>query len=495
MTLPSILYILFLASVVGIFWSLTTLQSRLWLLVVASLIFYASLHLQYLLLMVALMLITFFIGNTLIAPMDWRIPNQRWQLAERGWNRRRTIWLWVGISINTLLLLGFKYLDGILRLLGLDPGQSATAANPLLQLVMPLGISFFCFECIAYLVDVYRGSPSAINFSDFAAYKLFFPKLISGPITRFHPFIDQVEQQHPPGINGAVEGLWLIAIGAFKKLLVADHIAMLVNLSFDNLERAGSGDIWLATFAYGLQLYIDFSAYVDIARGSALLLGIKLPENFDAPYFTTSLADFWRRWHITLGDWLRNYLYFPLGGSRQGLARTCLNLMIVMLVAGIWHGNNWGFLIWGGIHGLGLVVHRLTQVLGKAWRPLQQAWHSLPGILLGWGLTQGLVFFSWLFFRLPDPQQFTQALPKLWGVSADAQFAQKVYIESMGFTFGELWLLLWSVVGVMGIIYACRRGLKLEFSWPVKLLLVPVLSLLAWLLAPADTLPYIYFDF
>jgi alginate O-acetyltransferase complex protein AlgI len=148
---------------------------------------------------------------------------------------------------------------------------------------MPLGMSFFVFECIAYLVDVYRGSPAALNFADFAAYKLLFPKADFWPITRFHPFIDQVEQQHPPGLNTVVEGLWLIAFGAFKKLLIADHIAILVNLSFDNLPRAGSADLWLAIFAYGLQLYIDFSAYVDIARGSAMLMGINLPQNFDSP--------------------------------------------------------------------------------------------------------------------------------------------------------------------------------------------------------------------
>lgn len=493
MTLPSLVYALFLISVVGVFWTLESLQARIWLLVVASLIFYASLQVQYLLLMVALLLATFFIGSAIATPLDWRIPNPRWQFAERGWNHRRTTLLWLGIGINVALLLGFKYLDGLLRWMGLEMGTPDDGT--LARIIMPLGLSFFCFECIAYLVDVYRGSPAALNFSDFAAYKLYFPKLISGPITRFHPFIDQVEQHKPPGLNTAVEGLWLIAYGAMKKLLIADHIAILVNLSFDNLERASSADIWLATFAYGLQLYLDFSAYVNIARGSALLMGITLPQNFDAPYFTTSLADFWRRWHMTLGDWLRNYLYFPLGGSRQGLARTCLNLMVVMLIAGIWHGNNWGFLIWGALHGAGLVVHRLTQVVGKTVPALKAFWTTVPGIGLGWLLTQGLVFFSWLFFRLPEPDRFTLALQRLWGVPTDAQFVQKVYIESLGFSFGQLLMMLGGVLGLMGLTYLVRRGFKLELSWPVKLLLVPVFSVLAWLLAPAETLPYIYFDF
>jgi alginate O-acetyltransferase complex protein AlgI len=498
MTLPSITYTLFLLSVVGIFWAITSAQARLWLLFVASLVFYASLHLQYLPLMLGLVIFNFYMAKFLTAPMDWRIPNERWQLAEKGWNRRRRVLLWVGIGVNTLLLLGFKYIDGILNGLGipLENGAAIPLGNDrLMAIVMPLGISFFCFECIAYLVDVYRGSPPAQRFVDFAAYKLFFPKLISGPITRFHGFMDNFEQQSPPGLANTIEGAWLIAFGAVKKLLIADHIAIMVNLSFSNLERAGSADIWLATFAYGLQLYIDFSAYVDIARGSAILLGINLPQNFDFPYFTTSIAEFWRRWHMTLGAWLRNYLYFPLGGSRKGLLRTCINLMIVMLVAGIWHGNNWGFVVWGAIHGTGLVVHRLGLAIAKAWKPLMAFWQSLPGVVLAWALTQFLVFFSWLFFRLPEPQQFMLAVQRLWGVPADAQFAQKVYLESLGYTSGELLALLACLVGLMGIAYLFRQGLKVELSWPVKLLLVPICCYLAWALAPAETLPYIYFDF
>ena len=147
---------------------------------------------------------------------------------------------------------------------------------------------------------------------------------------------------------------------------------------------------------YGLQLYLDFSGYVDMARGSALVLGIVLPENFDSPYFTTSIADFWRRWHITLRNWLRNYLYFPLGGSRQGLNRTCLNLLIVMLIAGLWHGANWGFILWGILHGLALIAHRLTLALGDRFNLLQAWWKTIPGTIVAWGLTQLFVFWSHL---------------------------------------------------------------------------------------------------
>ncbi|NER81175.1 MAG: MBOAT family protein [Leptolyngbya sp. SIO1D8] len=495
MTIPSIIYGLFLLSVVGLYWALEQRSLRIWLLLIASLVFYISLQAHYVPLIVVLVGLNFWLGKVLTMPADWRVPNEQWQMAEQRWHRRRRSWLVLGIGLNVILLLGFKYIDTWLRWLlpsGLDAG---TLEEGWLAIAFPLGLSFFTFECIAYLVDVYRGAPATSNLPEFAAYKLFFPKLISGPITRFHSFANQLTSKPNMDWNWVVEGLWLISIGAIKKLLIADHIAILVNLSLDNLERVGSGDFWLAIFAYGLQLYLDFSGYVDIARGSALLMGINLPQNFNFPYLTTNIAEFWRRWHMTLGDWLRNYLYFPLGGSRQGLIRTAINLMIVMLIAGIWHGNTWGFLIWGGIHGLALVVHRVNDVMAKGWKPLRTLWNHPLGILLAWGLTQFLVFFSWIFFRLPEPQQFMLALQKLWGANSDVQFAQKVYVDSLGLTAPQLWSLLWALVGVMVVTHFIQRGLKLQLNWPVKLLLVPLCLFAAWQLAPTETLSYIYFDF
>lgn len=499
MTLPSITYGLFLISVVGLYWALGHRTLRLLLLAIASAVFYASLQVNYLPLILALVGLNFVWGQWLVAPLDWRIPNEQWPQAEAKWNRRRAWLLGLGIALNGLLLVAFKYreawLPGLLTLVGLPPLEPGVPPTGWWAIAFPLGLSFFTFECIAYLVDVYRGAPATNSFWEFAAYKLFFPKLISGPITRFHSFAHQLKDSPTPDWSWAVEGLWLIAQGSVKKLLIADHLAIWVNLSFNNLERAGSGDIWLALMAYGLQLYLDFSGYVDIARGSALLVGINLPHNFNFPYFSSSIAEFWRRWHITLGDWLRHYLYFPLGGSRVGLVRTCLNLMIVMAIAGIWHGDNWGFLIWGGIHGLALALHRLTQAAGKGWRPLGQIWENPLGILVAWLLTQAMVFSSWLFFRLPEPRQYTLALQRLWGVPGDAQFNQQVYQETLGFTVPQLWGLL-GLIGVgMAIAYGVQRGLKLQLSWPVKLLLVPLCLFAAWMLAPTESLPYIYFEF
>ncbi len=531
MTFVSIIYGLFLLFVLGIYWFLgrpnasgnpsasilnskrtaslkqsKALSRQLWALILASLVFYASLQFQYIPLLIVITLINFFIGKAIgtnTAPgahaTNQNLSNSAWIIAQTAWNRRRLSLLWLGIVLNVICLLSFKYLPFLLTnlatLLSLPTvKESATWIKS--NLVAPLGISFFTFECIAYLIDVYRGAPATSRLLEFSAYKLFFPKLISGPITRYHQFAVGLKGLNFPTAEQLAEGLWLIACGAIKKALLADRLAIFVDLCFGNLQRAGSGDLWLAIVAYGLQLYLDFSGYVDIARGSAILMGFNLPENFDFPYFSTSIADFWRRWHITLGNWIRNYLYFPLGGSRKGLTRTCFNLLIVMLITGIWHGAAWGFVVWGGLHGLALVAHRLTQAISDRNEGLQLWWQSWPGILVAWWLTQFMVFTSWIFFRLPNLKEAGLVIQNLWGRAADIQFAQKVYIEALRLERPQVALLLAILMASMGLIFLIRRGLKLQLNWPLKLLLVPLSLFTVWVLAPQTGLqPYIYFDF
>lgn len=498
MTFPSILYGVFLLSVFALYWTVEQPWLKLWAILLGSVVFYSSLQPQYIPLLFAIILLNFYLG--------WEIRVKVPTLAETTEleaetavppNPRRKILLIVGIVLNVVLLLSFKYIPFILNSVGtaLNLPIAIEQANWFTeQIIAPLGLSFFCFECIAYLIDVYRGAPPSREFLKFAAYKLFFPKLISGPITRYHQFINQFSTLRFPDAEVLANGLWLIAFGSTKKALVADRLGIFVNLSFDNLVRAGSGDIWIATVAYGLQLYLDFSGYVDIVRGSAMLLGLSLPENFNYPYFSSSIADFWRRWHITLGDWLRNYLYFPLGGSRLGLSRTCANLAIVMLIAGIWHGAAWGFIVWGGLHGLALVIHRLTDVLGKRYEKLEKFWQSIPGVVMAWFITQFMVFVTWIFFRLPNLQDSNLAIAHLFGVEADPQFQQKVYGETFGLTPTQFTAILAFLVGMMGVSFVWQRGLKLELNWPLKLLFVPLLFYAVWHLAPQGV-PFIYFDF
>ncbi|RMG08538.1 MAG: MBOAT family protein [Cyanobacteria bacterium J055] len=511
MTFISLLYGLFLISTIVLYWGFQNRSTRLALLLFASLIFYGSVQLQSVPLLLLSAIVNFILGRAIgddRTPIrykrDWKLSNQAWKAANQSSQYRRVALLVVGIVFNVLLLLGFKY--GSL----LFPSSAEGTAAEVLgrgwgwldpYLIAPLGISFFTFECLAYLIDVYRGAPISRDFLQFSAYRFFFPKLISGPITRYHQWSEQLEKQELPAIDRMGEGLWLIASGSIKKGLLADNLGLFVDLCFDNMQRAGSFDLWLAIVAYGFQLYLDFSGYVDIARGSAILLGGTLPVNFDFPYLTTSIADFWRRWHITLGDWLRNYLYFPLGGSRRGLSRTCINLMVVMLIAGIWHGSAGshldprGYLVWGALHGLALVVHRWGDVLANRADWVKAWWRSVPGTVLAWGMTQGMVFLSWVFFRLPDLKESGWVMQHLWHYPADAQFAQKVYVESLGLGRSELTLLLGALTVGMGVAYLCDRGLKLQLNWPVKLLLVPACFYLVWLLAPQNSLPYIYFEF
>ncbi|MEA5617723.1 MBOAT family protein [Cronbergia sp. UHCC 0137] len=495
----SIFYGFFLLSVLGIYWSVTEQKLKLWTLLIASVVFYASWNIQYLPLILLLTFINFRLGleigkNTSPGKhtQDWRISNEEWQIAQADWNLRRLKILWIGIFFNVTILLTFKYLSIALKFIF---NLSANSPETSFKLIAPLGISFFIFECIAYLIDIYRGAPATNQFLKFATYKLLFTKFISGPITRYHNLETQFNHLQFPNIHRISEGLWLIARGAVKKGILADNLGIFVDLCFGNLQRAGSSDIWLATFAYGLQLYLDFNGYVDIARGSALLFGLTLPENFDFPYFSISIADFWRRWHITLGDWLRNYLYFPLGGSRQGLIRTCVNLITVMLVAGIWHGSSWGFVVWGALHGIALAVHRLVDAASDRYSTLAKLWQNPLGVIFAWLLTQIMVFTSWIWFRLPNLQDSTLAIQHLWGHTADAQFAQKVYVEALNITQYQLTWLLIALAVLMSIVYTLKQGLKLELSWPIKLVFVPFCFYAVWLLAPEGSLPYIYFDF
>jgi alginate O-acetyltransferase complex protein AlgI len=499
MNFISISYGIFLLSILVIYWTLAQQRWRLWILLTASLAFYASWSIQYIPLLLALTFINFRLGREIgknTSPgehnTDWKISNEDWQYAQADWNSRRLKLLWVGIILNVLLLLGFKYLAAILNFI--SPGQ-VNSPNATFKIIAPLGISFFTFECIAYLIDIYRGAPATDNFLKFASYKLFFAKLISGPITRYHNLATQFNTLQFPTAERVTEALWLIARGAVKKGLLADNLGIFVDLCFGNLQRAGSGDLWLATFAYGLQLYLDFNGYVDIARGTALLFGLVLPENFDFPYFSTSIADFWRRWHMTLGDWLRNYLYFPLGGSRRGLFRTCLNLFIVMVIAGIWHGSAWGFFVWGILHGIALAVHRLTDDLSDRYEQLAHFWENPLGIVVAWLLTQLMVFTSWIWFRLPNLQDSSWVIQHLWGHPADAQFAQKVYVEALTISPYQLTSMLLILAAVMGLVYALNGRLKLQLNWPIKLVFVPLCFYAVWLLAPEGSLPYIYFDF
>jgi alginate O-acetyltransferase complex protein AlgI len=474
-------YALFLIITTVVYWLLPNVQARLLIILTASLLLYSFIQRQYVWLLLVMLAINFWLGGEI----------------RKGDKFLRQWLLFVGIFFNVLLLFGFKYIPFVATAIGNITGLpvgSSLAIWAKANIVPPITLSFFVFELIAYLVDTYRGNSPAKDFLNFAAYKLFFAKLLSGPITRYQEFAPQLITRSRPVLPDIVEGVWLFACGAVKKGIIADNLARLVDLSFRNTERAGSIDLWLALFAYGIQIYCDFSGYIDMARGSALLLGFKLPQNFDFPYFSASISDFWRRWHMTLGAWMRNYLYIPLGGSRGGLWRTCLNLMIIMLVVGIWHGANWGFIIWGVWHGAALVVHRLWMEVCSVFEDLHKIWKPLPMKLLAVVITQLVVFLGWIPFRLPNLFDTNMFLQRLWGYESDPQFGVKIYVESLGITAGQIALLLFGLCMCSLVAYYCDRA-KWQLNWQVKLFLVPVSLFLVSILSPENKLPFIYFDF
>jgi alginate O-acetyltransferase complex protein AlgI len=501
-------YAIFLCLTLGCYWGIAKTQhQKLLAIVISSILFYISfLQIQYFPIILMMILVNYWIGKLLLdsqiieyKEIQDRLGKEslrRW--LPRGKQQRKRV-LAIGIGFNLALLILAKYVP---FLIGLFTPINPIEIQSLTTLIKsnffpPLGISFLSFESIAYLIDVYKGSPATGNLLKYAAYKSFFPKLVSGPITHYHQFAPQLNNLKFPSLERWTEAGWLIASGAIKKTLIADNLAIFVKLVFDPniLDRAGSFDLWLAIFAYGLQIYLDFSGYVDIVLGTAILFGINLPTNFNFPYLSTSITDFWRRWHISLGNWLRDYIYIPLGGSRLGLVRTCLNLFVLMLISGIWHGADWGYMLWGVIHGIALVLHRLANLVITKNQSLSLFWQSRSGHITGWLLTQIFVFVAWIWFRLPNLSQSNLVFRHLWGYPRDDQFAVKVYAESLKLADSQILLILVGIMISMIVAYTFDRLLKLNLNWQLKLTLIPICLYIVWLLSPTESLAFIYFDF
>ena len=317
--------------------------------------------------------------------------------------RRRFAMVTASVTMNLGMLGVFKYAgfvaattnDG-LRLLGTD------LHVPVPHLLLPLGISFYVFQAISYTVDVYRGllEPTR-DLRKLATFILFFPHLVSGPIVRAAEILPQLDRlEQPPALDDVAVGTREFVIGFARKVLLADTFSQLADAAFAHPERYGGADLFVGLLAYAFQIYFDFSGYSQMAVGLARCFGIHFPDNFDSPYISRSLQEFWRRWHISLSRFLRDYLYIPLGGSRHGDARTLFSLSATMLIGGFWHGANWTFVVWGAIHGFGQAFAWYDR---EKLRTAAQArfWDGPLGNALGWALTMATVLFAWVFFRAP----------------------------------------------------------------------------------------------
>ncbi len=305
-----------------------------------------------------------------------------------------------GVAFNVLLLGYFKYMDFFI----LNINRVAHSDIPLMHLALPLAISFYTFQQIAYLVDSYRHETKEYDFLNYAVFVTFFPQLIAGPIVHHSEMMPQFAKLKNKAKNyyNIALGLFIFSLGLFKKVVIADTFAIWATQGFDVAENLNMLEAWVTSLSYTFQLYFDFSGYTDMAIGIALLFNIKIPMNFFSPYKATSIQDFWKRWHITLSRFLKDYIYIPLGGNRKGEVRTYTNLFATFVLGGIWHGAGWTFVFWGILHGMALVVHRLWQKLGFK-----------MNTFLAWFITFNFINIAWVFFRAVN---FESAIKVLKGM-------------------------------------------------------------------------------
>jgi len=469
MLFNSLEYLIFLPLTWIAFWCIRS--RRIEIMLVASYVFYASWSIPYAAMVFGLVVVNYLFGLALARA------------------RRHRLLLGAFIAFDLGVLAVFKYLDfGVASLATLANAVLGISLAPtVLGFVLPLGISFFTFEFIHYLVDIYRGDLPVHSFSKFHVFIAFFPTQIAGPIKRFQQFVPSLASLGHFDAGLAREGIWLIGRGLMKKVLLADRLGRIASAGFQaaDLGAIGTTDAWISTLAFSLQIFFDFSGYTDIARGSAALFGFRIPINFDAPYLAASLADFWRRWHISLSTWLRDYIYIPLGGSRRPLPVVVRNLLVTMLLGGLWHGAAWHFVVWGGLWGIGLVVdHLLRGRIALA--------RTAPGRVAGWLLTQLFVLAAWTFFRA---HSLGGAVVMLQGMTGQGPESRLQTLRDSAFVAG-------SALALLTLSLAGRRGWRLALPAanphlrPVLIgAAASVLIVVGSALLPATREPFIYFQF
>jgi D-alanyl-lipoteichoic acid acyltransferase DltB (MBOAT superfamily) len=468
MLFPTFAFGLFFLALYALVWGVGGRNEwRKLIILVASWVFYGAWDWRFVPLLMASALLNF-----AAAALIGRIADQ---------GIRRAI-LIAGVVANLGVLITFKYYGFFIEQARAGLAILNLAIDlPLAQIILPVGISFFTFQGMSYLIDVHRGKLRPAGLLDVTLLLSFFAHLVAGPIVRGADLIPQFQTVPRMDRRMATHGLLLIVWGLFKKTVIATRLATgLVDPAFFDPAHHGPLDLAAAAYGYAVEIYCDFSAYSDMAIGLAALLGYRFPRNFDQPYRAASLQDFWRRWHISLSSWLRDYLYIPLGGGRGGLAMACRNLMITMLLGGLWHGAAWTFLIWGALHGLALCVERSW----GAWKPA--AWPRWPAII-GVAITFHIVCLGWIFFRAAS---FDDAL---------------LFLQSLGRPGGTLSLLTPLTLGLivlgLGVQAAPPRSLEAiagrlgALSAGAAGLILAAAILATDALRPAGVAPFIYFQF
>lgn len=454
------------------------IRVRTWYLMLFSLYFYYKTSGGFLLLLLITAGVNFLLGG-LIA-------------RARGKGARSGL-MWLSVLWNIGSLGYFKYANFIIDTINQISGGSL----PALDIILPVGISFFTFQTMSYTMDIYFGKLKPIrNFADFCFFVSFFPQLVAGPIVRATWFIPQINKQLSLNKDQIARALVLIFAGLIKKGIIADYISLnFVDRVFENPALFSGVENLLAVYGYGLQIYCDFSGYSDIAIGLATLMGFELPLNFNVPYRATSITDFWHRWHISLSTWLRDYLYVPLGGNRKGKVRTYINLLLTMLLGGLWHGASWNFVFWGGLHGVALALDKLRLSFLSKRQLARQDKVPKPNLFLktlGLLITFNFVSFAWIFFRNRTfdnswtmlSRIFTQfRAPLLWDWLSNYQIV--AFLIAFGY------LIHWLPDAVENSFVKALRKAPL-------LAQAALLAILIWILfqfRAADIQPFIYFQF
>ncbi len=393
MLFNSLHYLIFFPLVACIYFALPLMARRYWLLA-CSFYFYCVFSIPLSLLLVYSTVLDYTMARVIDA-------------SNAQWKRRAA--LCISLIGNLAVLFAFKYVDFFAQSVNDIAGKEMV---PAFNVILPMGISFYTFQTMAYTIDVYRKQIKAErNILDVALYVAYFPQLVAGPIMRAGDLLPQFKEKHEINTTRILSGFLLVAWGLSKKIFIAEPMGQFVDPVYANPENYSGAALLLATYAFAIQIFADFSAYTDIAIGSARILGFRLMENFRTPYLATSVRDFWRRWHISLSTWLRDYLYISLGGNRKGAARTYASLIITMLLGGLWHGASWNFVIWGGLHGAALAIERM--VTGKRKPSPSPAKRSNE--LIKWFFTFHFICLAWIFFRA---RSFEAAIDVISGIAS-----------------------------------------------------------------------------
>jgi D-alanyl-lipoteichoic acid acyltransferase DltB (MBOAT superfamily) len=468
-------YILFLGIAVAGFWLLARhAQLRVVFVFIASCLFYMAWHPAYIVLILGSTLVDYVVGLRIHATDN---------------PRARKRWLILSLVSNLGLLGLFKYFNfasqATADVLGLFFGIEI-ASPPFLDVLLPVGISFYTFQTLSYTIDIYRRKLEPTrNFFQFAFFVTYFPQLVAGPIVRASQLLPQLQRKITLRDEQVAQGLFLIATGMVKKVVIADYLSVnLVDRVFDQPELYSAAEVVIALYGFTMQIYCDFSGYTDVARGSAKLMGLELPENFDRPYMSASPAEFWRRWHMTLSTWLRDYLYFPLGGSRVGPVRAYWNLWLTMFLIGIWHGASWTFVFYAILQSGAMVTHRFFYRRSGRTGDTVDGW-QVHAFKVFWALQ--FVVFSRILFRATSLQNAADVTTRL---------------GSGTFSVAQISLGVWAMLILTFVAhYTPKRWFEsIEIGFksmpaPAQGVTLAMLGFILSVVATSEVVPYIYFQF